>query len=219
MAATLRDLIEQDIVVGVFAPGERLDEAILAARFEVSRTPVREALIQLAAVDFVEIRPHRGAFVKVVSTAEMLSMFEVMAELEGMCARLAARRRTDAQLRALDDAQLECEAAARAGDADEYYYANERFHALLYAASGNPFLARTAGSVQSRLQPFRRLQLRAPGRVSSSSAEHAEMIDAIRTGDTERAERLTESHIAVQGDRFGDFLAAMETARSAVPTG
>lgn len=215
-ATALRDLIEHDIVTGVFAPGERLDEAALAARFQVSRTPIREAFMQLAAVDFVEIQPHRGAFVKVVSLAEMLHMFEVMEELEGMCARLAARRRTDAQLAELAAAQEACEAAVGTGDADEYYYANERFHALVYAASGNPFLAKTAGSVQARLQPFRRLQLRAAGRVATSSGEHADILDAIRSGDAAEAERRARSHIAVQGDRFGDFLAAVDASRPAV---
>ncbi|WP_448002752.1 GntR family transcriptional regulator [Agromyces bauzanensis] len=208
----LRDLIEQEIVTGVFAPGERLDESVLAKRFDVSRTPVREALKHLAATELVEIQPHRGAFVKVITIPEMLNMFEVMAELEGMCARLAARRRTDAQLRELEAAQAACEATLESGDADEYYYANERFHALVYEASGNSFLSRTAASLQTRLKPFRRLQLRVPGRMLTSSAEHSAIVDALRRGDAEAAEHLAESHVTVQGDRFSDFLAALDAS-------
>ncbi|GGH36763.1 GntR family transcriptional regulator [Microbacterium album] len=208
-AEMLRDLIEQEIVTGAFAPGQRLDEVMLAERFGVSRTPVREALRQLAATELVEIKPHRGVFVRVIPIPEMLNMFEVMSELEGMCARLAARRRTEEQLRELDEARAECEATLATGDADEYYYANERFHSLLYAASGNPFLARMASSLQTRLKPFRRLQLRVPGRMGSSSDEHAAIVDAVRSGDAAEAERLAGSHVTVQGDRFSDFLAAV----------
>jgi DNA-binding GntR family transcriptional regulator len=215
LALELRDLIEQEIVTGAFAPGERLDEVTLASRFNVSRTPVREALKHLASTELVEIHPHRGAFVKVITLSEMLNMFEVMAELEGMCARLAARRRTEAQLLQLEAAQAACAATLESGDADEYYYANERFHALLYEASGNPFLSRTAGSLQTRLKPFRRLQLRVPGRMPTSSAEHAAILSAHRVGDAVAAEHLAESHVAVQGDRFGDFIAALDASATA----
>lgn len=213
-ATALRDLIEEAILTGAFAPGERLDEVTLAARYDVSRTPVREALRQLEAMDLVEVRPHRGAFVKVVAVPEMLQMFEVMAELEGMCARLAARRCTAEQLHELHAAHETCAATLSVGDADEYYYANESFHKELYAASGNAVLARMATSLQTRLKPFRRLQLRVPGRMRSSSAEHGSIVEALRSGDAASAESLARAHVAVQGDRFGDFLAAVGASGS-----
>jgi DNA-binding GntR family transcriptional regulator len=210
-ASELRDLIEEAIVTGVFTPGQRLDEVTLAARFGVSRTPVREALRQLGATELVEIQPHRGAFVRVIALPEMLNMFEVMAEIEGLCARLAARRRSEAQLRELEAAHEACAATLESDDADEYYYANETFHKLLYAASGNSFLARMATSLQTRLKPFRRLQLRVPGRMRSSSAEHGAIVAALRAGDAPSAEHLAEAHVTVQGDTFGDFLAAVDS--------
>lgn len=208
-ASSIRDQVEQAIITGDFAPGQRLDEAMLAERFEVSRTPVREALRQLAATDLVEVIPHRGTFVRELSVRDILSMFEVMAELEGVCARLAARRRTPKQLTLLEEAKDACEATAASGDADEYYYANEQLHLHLYDASGNPFLARMAAGLQSRIKPFRRLQLRVPGRLHSSTAEHAAIISAVRDNDPDEAERLVKEHVSVQGDRFGDFLSAL----------
>lgn len=214
-ATELRDLIEEAIVTGIFAPGQRLDEVTLAARFNVSRTPVREALRQLEATELVEIRPHRGASVKVIAIPEMLHMFEVMAELEGMCARLAARRRSEAQLRDLEAAHAACVATLESDDSDEYYYANATFHKLLYAASGNSYLSRLATTLQTRLKPFRRLQLRVPGRMQSSSEEHAAIVAALRAGDASSAEQLAEMHVNVQGDNFGDFLAAVESPGSA----
>ena len=84
--------IEEDIATGVLRPGARLDEAELAARFSISRTPVREAFIQLAAVGILDLRPRRGAVVPELSPRRLIEMIEVMAELEAMCGRLAARR-------------------------------------------------------------------------------------------------------------------------------
>ena len=89
------------IVTGALRPGEKLDEASLAARFEVSRTPVREALGQLSAMGLVDRRPNRGAIVAVVTQEHLSSMFESMAELEGICARFSAERMTPGERRAL----------------------------------------------------------------------------------------------------------------------
>ncbi|WP_309083001.1 GntR family transcriptional regulator [Chelativorans sp.] len=210
-AALLRDAIEEDIVTGVYKPGERLDETSLAARYKVSRTPIREALTQLGVMGVVKIQPHRGAFVNQITLPEMIGMFEVMAELEGMCARLAARRITARQLDELVAAQADCQAALGKGDSDDYYYANERFHLLLYAASGNSFLANMATTLHKRLKPYRRLQLRVPGRLEKSAAEHETVIQALRARDAAKAEDLIEKHILVQGDMFSDFLSAMSS--------
>ena len=90
-AEALRDQLEQDIVTGHFRPGDRLDEQSLATRFGVSRTPIREALMQLASTGMVELLPRRGAFVTNLSIREVIERFETMAALEGMCGALAAR--------------------------------------------------------------------------------------------------------------------------------
>lgn len=208
--ALLRENIEHDIVTGVYMPGERLDETVLANRYEVSRTPIRQALQQLTAMGFVINIPKRGTFVSEVSTSEMLCMFEVMAELEGMCAKLAARRITAEQLIELESAQAQCNESILAGNSDDYYYANERFHMQLYKISGNPFLAQMAGQLHNRLKPYRRLQLRVSGRLKMSASEHEAIIEALRAGDPIAAEKLTEQHILIQGDKFSDFLAAIE---------
>ena len=211
-SSSVREALEHEILTGQLAPGDRLDESQIGARFGVSRTPVREALTQLAAIELVEIRPHRGAFVTVVAMPEMLAMFEVMTELEGLCARLAARRCTDTQLVGLQNAHEGCERSVAANDVDDYYYHNEEFHRLLYRASGNTFLARTAAGLHIRLRPFRRLQLRVAGRLQSSLEEHRRVLEAIRNRDPEEAESVMKRHISVQGDNFGDFMAVIGDA-------
>ena len=94
-AIQIKQALEQEIVVGQLPPGKRLDEVQLAERFQVSRTPIREALQLLAANGLVQRFPRRGAFVTEIGIDSLIEMFEVMAELEGMCGRLAARRMND----------------------------------------------------------------------------------------------------------------------------
>ncbi|MDR4307987.1 GntR family transcriptional regulator [Chelatococcus sambhunathii] len=210
----VRDEIENAVVSGDLAPGERLDEVQLATRFGVSRTPVREALMQLSAIGMVELRPRRGAIVVSHGPARIYEMFEVMAELEGLAGAHAARR-LDAKDRATIAAAHEgCRAAAETNDRDGYYYENETFHFAIYAASHSEFLAEQCGALHRRLRPFRRLQLRVANRLMASFEEHDAVVQAIFSGDAEQARARLRAHVVVQGDRFGDLLSAYaETAR------
>lgn len=211
-ANALREALEDDIAVGLYPPGTRLDEVSLAKRFSVSRTPIREALIELSASGLVEIRPRRGAFVREIGIPRLIKMFEVMAELEAMCARLASRRMDAAERAVLFEAHERCAAAARAGDPDAYYIANEAFHDAIYAGSGNGFLAEQARELKNRLKPYRRLQLRVRNRVGNSLAEHQAIVDAIQAGNDDEAARVLRSHILIQGERFNDFVASLAAA-------
>lgn len=212
-ATRLRDEIEDQIATGELRPGDRLDEVSLAQRFGVSRTPIREALQQLAAAGLVQIRPHRGALVSAPDAKRLLEMFEVMAELEAMCARLAARRAQPEDEIALRETLAACARAAEAGDSDAYYYENERFHRAIYAASHNGFLADQALALAKRLAPFRRLQLRVRNRTSASLAEHERVVAAILSGHGEQAAEELRGHVTVQGERFHDLMASMEATK------
>ena len=208
-ALQLRDALEDEIVNGNLKPGDRLDEAALAERFKVSRTPIREAFKYLVGSGLVETLPNRGTYVATIGLPQLIEMFEVMAELEGMCARLAARRITDAQgseLRSLFD---NCARAEERGDPDAYYYENERFHDCIYAASHNSFLAQQARQLQMRLKPYRRLQLRVRNRARTSLAEHQAIVEAILGGDESAAEARIKDHVRIQGERFTDFVATV----------
>ena len=205
----LVDQIEDRIATGFYALGERLDEQQLADEFGVSRTPIREALNQLSATGLVVIRPRRGAIVADVSPSQLIQMFEVMAELEAMCGRLAARRITPKEEKALKLAHHACEKARDLGDFDEYYHRNELFHRLIYAASHNDFLAEQALALHSRLKPYRRLQLRVKNRMQTSYSEHQSIVDAISSGDSLLAAEALRSHVVVQGERFTDLMSSV----------
>ncbi|WP_372866431.1 GntR family transcriptional regulator [Pseudomonas sp.] len=209
LSEAVRDEIEELIAFGKLPPGKHLDETELAERFGVSRTPVREALNQLANAGLVEIRPRRGAVVAEVGAQKLVEMFEVMAELEGMCGRLAARRISREQEHALVAAQEACEAIRDSGDPDLYYERNDEFHGIIYAASHNAFLVEQAWVLRRRLRPYRRLQLRARDRINNSLSEHEAIVRAIQTGDADQANELLREHVIIQGKRFGDLIATL----------
>lgn len=217
----LKQAIEDAVIAGEFGPGDRLDEVSLAQRFGVSRTPVREALLQLGAEGFIDVRPRRGAVVSVLSPHRLIEMFEVMAELEAACGRLAARRLTpqnDAAMAAAHDA---CVSAAAAGDSEAYYAVNRAFHEAIYRASRNEFLAEQAIALHKRLSAYRRVQLRARNRMAQSLNEHLEILEAIRAGHEDIAARQLQAHVVIQGERFSDMMitfAAVERTRTRVST-
>ncbi len=206
----LRDEIENGIVTGEFPPGERLDEMQLANRFGVSRTPIRETLMQLSAIGLVEIRPRRGAVVVEHGPQRVYEMFEVMAELEGLAGALAARRLSEPDRLVLLEAHRKCEESAGRGDSDAYYYDNEIFHNAIYTASKSDFLAEQCTTLHRRLRPYRRLQLRVRGRMSTSLSEHVNIVEAILAGNAEEARERLRAHVAVQGNRFSDLIASLD---------
>ena len=211
-SSRLKAQIEEEIATGALRPGERLDEVSLAARFGVSRTPIREALQQLSIAGLIEHRRHRGAIVSTPDPKQLLEMFELMAEFEAICARLTARRMLvsdEAELKKTLDA---CRSAAGSGDTDAYYYENERFHRAIYVAGGNAFIAEQATALHRRLAPFRRLQLRVRNRMKASLAEHEAIVAALLAGDGELAASRARAHVAVQGERFTDLIASIDRA-------
>src|SRR5471030_2596319 len=181
-SATLREAIEEMIAVGALSPGQHLDETELATRFGVSRTPIRETLIQLASMGLVVIRPRRGAIVAELAPQEQ---------------------------QVLLDAHRACMDARDAQEPDDYYYKNELFHEAIYAGSHNQFLIEQARNLYRRLRPYRRLQLRVRDRLGKSYEEHDGVVNAIIDGDGELAARLLREHVMIQGQRFADLMASL----------
>jgi DNA-binding GntR family transcriptional regulator len=209
LARDLRDRLEGEILSGQRPPGSRLDESKLAQHFGVSRTPVREALRELAAADLVVLRPRQGAVVATVTVTQLLHMFEVMAELESFCARLAARRMSAEERDQLLKVHEDCRELAEKGEAHAYYDANRRFHEVIYAGTHNTYLEETTRNMRNRLQPYRRFQLHHPGRTMKSWKEHRAVVDAILNGNAEAAAKAMSHHVTIQGDVFTDLISAL----------
>ncbi len=198
----IADLIADGIMSGEFGPETRLDEQSLAARFKVSRTPVREALRQLAATNMVELRPRRGAFVRSISQEELEVLFVAMAEIEATCARLAAMSMGPLERQRLQALHRKMERMAGDGDMDDYSDANVQFHEAIYTGAHNAVLAEIARNLRSRLAFFRRFQFRSDGRLRNSIKEHAAIVEAIVRGDSNAAREAMLIHVGLVEEAF-----------------
>jgi DNA-binding GntR family transcriptional regulator len=196
-AEELRLQLADEIVRGALAPGAALDETDIARRFSVSRTPVREALRQLAASGLVDARAHRGAVVARPSLDRLTGMFEAMAELEALCAGLAAERMPAADRQRLEAIHEELRVLSHAGNPERFHAVNERFHNAIYAGSQNGYIAEMTLATRVRVQPFRRAQFRNLGRLAKSHAEHDRVVVAIMRGDRVGAAAAMRAHIAL----------------------
>lgn len=210
----LRLALADEIVAGRLAPGTALDEMGIAGRFGVSRTPVREALRQLAASGLVEIRPHRGAVVARLSTDRLHEMFVAMAELEAVCAGLAAVNMSAQERRNLDEIHLLLRDLVRSGDPQRYHEINESFHTAIYLGAHNGPLADMTLATRARLQPFRRAQFRTLGRLARSYEEHDRIVESIARGDREGAVQAMRDHIGTVEQAFDEYALGADGASS-----
>jgi DNA-binding GntR family transcriptional regulator len=205
----LRGTLEDMIVSGVLRPGEKLDEAELAARFKMSRTPVREALKALRATGLIEIRGRQGVTVATISIPILLEMFQMMAALEGLCAKLAARRATVAERAGLREIHGRLIKTLAANDPESFYAVNTEFHELLYDAAHTHFLAGQTRALRRRVAAYRRHVTHQPGRMAATIGEHEHILDAIERADAEAAFKAASEHVNLLGDDMADFIAGL----------
>jgi DNA-binding GntR family transcriptional regulator len=214
LAETLRLQLADEIIRGILAPGVFLDETELAKRFQVSRTPVREAIRQLAASGLVETRAHRGSLVAWPSHERLIGMFEVMAELEGLCAAFAAARSTPAERQALATVHEELRAMIQSGDPQRYHEINEAFHATIYTCAHNAYLAEITTATRLRVRPFRRAQFRNLGRLAKSHVEHDVVVTAIMRGDRTGAAEAMRRHIKTVCEEYEAYALSISSLRA-----
>jgi DNA-binding GntR family transcriptional regulator len=187
--------IADDIMGGRFEPGARLDEAMLASMFNVSRTPVREALKQLDTQGLVVCRPNRGAVVAGMTPEQIDRMFEAIGELEAACARHAAIRMTASDRDHLCSLHAQARVAMRAGDVDLYDQLNQQLHQVIIQGSCNAVLIDMTMSLRHRVSPFRRSQFRNIERMSASFEEHAIIVEALLAHDVATVHREMRAHL------------------------
>jgi DNA-binding GntR family transcriptional regulator len=184
------------IVEGRFPPGHKLDEHALAARYEVSRTPVRDALLELSNTRLVEYFPRRGFSVAQIEFNEFKDIFEAAGEVEALCGRLCALRAGPVDRARIKQIHEDGQIAAGRNAAKDYATANERLHAAIYAATHNEAIERVALDLRKRLAPFRARVFYSPDRIRTSVFEHGEIVHALIAQDAEKAAESMRSHAA-----------------------
>jgi DNA-binding GntR family transcriptional regulator len=173
---------------------------------------VREALRELGAMGLVGREPNRSAVVVNVTEAHLHSMFEAMAELEGICARLSAERMTVDERRALDIEHRASTRLVHSGSPDDYSAYNTEFHNRLYRGAHNDHLLELVTQTRARLAPFRRAQFRLSGRLSRSYEEHSRIVVAILRADPQAAGQAAYEHVSIVSDASAVF-AVSQTQR------
>ena len=205
-ASAVRMAIENDIFSGRLMPGAEIDEDALAERFSISRTPIREAMLQLLQTGLIEKKPRRPATVAVMELPRLIHMFETVSELEALCARFAATRSTTREKDALVAVHEKAALALEASDFSNYPRLGRQFHILVMEATHNKVLIETTDKLALHTLPFRRFQLRYNGRPEANQSAHDRILEAILKGDGSSAAEAMRGHVIVQGDILAEYI-------------
>ena len=192
------DEISRWIVQGVLKQGQPLIETELAERLNISRTPIREALRELEKEGLVEIYPRRGTFVTKLTLKEIQELFEIREALEGMAARLCAKRITEEELQKLSE---KFERAQKEKDERTkeilYEQAGDSLHETILTTCGNPGIKKIIENYKTRLNRERKLAAKIPGRIESAYRDHVSIYRALKDRDPDGAEGVMRNHIAI----------------------
>ena len=194
--------IEQLILSGELAAGERINESDLAMRFGTSRGPVREALRGLEESRLVRSEKNRGVFVREVSVAEADEIYDVRESLDQLIGQRVAERATPQQLRALEAVLEEMDRATDVQDVKSYHALNLRFHDMLVEFAGNARLTESYRLLTKGLLLFRLRGLQDGGGFPVSNTEHKAVVAAVTAHDGPRAGRLLRQHAAASRARM-----------------
>jgi len=204
----IHDYIMGQIVAGKLHPGDVIDETAIAQEFSVSKTPIREAILQLEANRIVEKKARAGARVPRFSPEELIELIELHSELEGAAAFHAARRATNAQLQ---DLKAAADAYAQTDKQTETEYSlNLAFHLAVFRCCNNSILQRELDLTGARLVAYFRAQEGLRMGQGRAVSEHREILQAISEGHADDARTAMRHHAEISSDTLLDVLSAMK---------
>lgn len=207
----IRQRIEEAIASGELLPGDAIDDAALAKMYGVSRTPVREALLQLQAQGILISTPRGGSMVAKMNLQQLLSLWELLAELEGIAVRLACERMTNDEIQALVKCHRQSKKVADKDDIDGWQNVNLAFHELIYAGARNPFLRQEVLRIRFRTGIYRRHAFGALGRIKSSYEQHEKIVSALEKRNGQAASTCMTDHMRPGRDAksLNDFIMSL----------
>lgn len=187
--------IKHAIITGELKPGERLMEVQLAEKLGVSRTPVREAIRKLELEGLVVMVPRKGAFVSDVSLKDIIDVFEVRETLEGLASYLAAERITKEEIENLNEILNKTKENVEKGDSRGIIECDVKFHDAVFNASRNEKLIQIMANLQEHIHRFRIIYVNMAERANKLVEEHGELLQAIKTGNAQKAKKLAIKHV------------------------
>ena len=187
--------LQNDILNGLYQPGENLIETKLSEELGVSRTPIREAIRQLELEGLVQSIPNKGAIVKGISAKDIEDIYTIRMLIEGLAARWATEKITPGELKELKDAAELEEFYTRKNDLIHLLQLDSRFHDIIFKASKSKPLMHTLSTFHHYVQRARSISLNSPDRAQKALEEHKAILKAIEERDADKAERLTTEHV------------------------
>jgi len=216
ITAKIIQTLAEEIISGALAPGYKLEEKTLAERFQVSRTPVREALREMGSRGLIEVIPRRGAMVANIGLTQLSDLLEAECELEALCAQLSAQRMSVVEKKQLERMHEQTEALVASKNEADYMVLNRKFHVLICAGTHNKTIADMVGGLRDRLSAFRQAQLGTEGRLTVSHDEHGAVVGAILASDGAAAYEAMRNHVARLSIGVMDRLREAKAGKQAV---
>ena len=195
--------IKNAILAGVIKPGEKLSEVELAEQMAVSRTPVREAIRQLANSPLVTLTPRKGAYVARLSLIDATMLYELREDLEMFAAALVSRQ---PPVHELNEFQRVFSQSSEAMTFEDFLALDKRFHSFLYEASGNRFLMNSLKDIIDVIDLYRPYSVIDPEHIVTLTQEHREIIDALLKKNETKARQKMGAHIRATRDRLEESL-------------
>jgi DNA-binding GntR family transcriptional regulator len=204
IASSIRD----SIIEGKIKPGERLMEPEVAKTLGVSRTPLREAFLQLESEGFVKVFPRKGALVTETSLKDAEETYVIKGALEGMAARLSAQNISEQEIETLTELNDKMEEIAQSSERDYKLFLeiNARFHQKIYSASGNGKLIKTINLLRNQTLRYNFIFLSLLSHLEESVEEHYSILDALKNHDADEAERLIKNHSETARRALCDYM-------------
>lgn len=198
--------IKEDILSGVYQPGERLKEVELAEKYAVSKTPVREALRYLGGIGFVEIVPNRMAHVTKMNKRDVQNLYDIQAVLEGLAGREALPNLKKQHYEKMEKCVALLERFSREKKSKDYEKANTHFHSIIWQTSNNEKLIEMIYNVHEQLQRFRFITRKYPKRFKDLAADHRRILEAAIEQNDEKIEKMFRRHVEKQKKYIIDIL-------------
>lgn len=189
------DSLKESILNGSLKPGERLMESKIAEELGVSRTPVREAIRRLEKEKYVKMVPRKGAYVEDLTMEDILEVLEIRIVLEGLAAELAAKNISEEDKDKMKNNIEKFDSASDKLDRKELVILDEKFHKLIYTASGNSKLKDIVKELQDQFQRFRLSYFNEFNDYMNLKDSHTKLYKAIIEGDHKNAKKYAINHI------------------------
>jgi len=188
-------ILKKEIIQGSFKPGTKLSEGKFAEQMGISRTPVREALRELAAEGFVILSANQGVIVRSVSAENIKEVLQIRSVLDGLAARLATSIITEEEIKKLENYNKKMEKLASKQDIFAYAEVDVKFHKFIANLCKNEQLIKIRKNISAQALRYRVSSLRIPGRLQKCTKEHWNIVEAIKVKDPKRADRMGQKHI------------------------